>query len=194
MVGKAFRQGFYWPTAASDMAQIVRSCKGCQYFARQIHASAQELQTIPITRPFIVWGLDLLRHFKKAARGLTHLLVVVDKFTKWVKVKPLAKISSKQDVDFIQDIIFCFGVPNSIIIDNGTQFTMEKFLDICDDNNIRVDWATVAHPRTNRHVEHANTMILQGLNPHILTQEGEDVHTQLSTRAGMWTTEVPSVL
>jgi hypothetical protein len=120
MVRKAFRQGFYWPTAASDTTQIVRSCKGYQYFARQIHASAQELQTIPITRPFIVWGLVLLGHFKKAPRGLTHLLVGVDKFTKWVKAKPLAKISSKKDVDFIQDFIFCFGVPNSIIIDNGT--------------------------------------------------------------------------
>jgi hypothetical protein len=37
-------------------------------------------------------------------------------------------------------------VPNSIITDNDTQFTREKFLDFYDDNNIRVDWATVAHP------------------------------------------------
>jgi hypothetical protein len=38
MVGKAFQQGFYWATAASNVAQIVRSCRGCQYFMRQIHA------------------------------------------------------------------------------------------------------------------------------------------------------------
>jgi hypothetical protein len=30
-VKKAFRQGFYWLTATSDVAQIVRSYKGCQY-------------------------------------------------------------------------------------------------------------------------------------------------------------------
>jgi hypothetical protein len=70
---------------------------------------------------------------------LIHQLITVDKFTKWVEAKPLAKISSKQAMDFIHDIIFCFGVPNSIITDNGTQFTGEKFLDFCDDNNIRVD-------------------------------------------------------
>jgi hypothetical protein len=29
MVEKAFRQVFYWPTAAIDMAHIVRSCRGC---------------------------------------------------------------------------------------------------------------------------------------------------------------------
>jgi HEAT repeat protein len=41
---------------------------------------------------------------------LTHLLVVVDKFTKWVQAKALAKIGSKQAIDFIQDIIFYFRV------------------------------------------------------------------------------------
>jgi hypothetical protein len=38
----------------------------------------------------------------------------------------LAKIGSKQAVYFIQDIIFCFGVPNSIITNTDTQFTKEK--------------------------------------------------------------------
>jgi hypothetical protein len=77
--------------------------------------------------------------FKKASGGLTHLLITVGKFTKWIEVKPLAKICSKQAVDFIHGIIFYFGVPNSIITNNGTQFTREKFLDLCDDNNIHVD-------------------------------------------------------
>jgi hypothetical protein len=54
MVGKVFRQGFYWPTAATDVIQIIRSCKGCQYFARQIHVPTQELQTIRITWPSTV--------------------------------------------------------------------------------------------------------------------------------------------
>jgi hypothetical protein len=71
------------------------SYRGCQYFARQIHALAQELQTIPITWQLVVWGLDLLRPFKKAPEGLTHLLDAVNKFTKWIEAKNLAKIGSK---------------------------------------------------------------------------------------------------
>jgi hypothetical protein len=77
-----------------------------------------------------------------------------------IEVKPLAKISSKQAMDFIKDIIFGFGVPNSIIIDNDTPFSREKFLDFCEDNNICVDWAAVTHPHTNGQVECANDMIL----------------------------------
>jgi hypothetical protein len=62
---------------------------------------AQELQTIPITWSFVVWGLDLLGPFKKAPGGLIHLLITVDKFTKWIEARPLAKIGSKQAINFI---------------------------------------------------------------------------------------------
>jgi transposase InsO family protein len=88
----------------------------------------------------------------------------------------------------------CFRVPNSIITDNGTQFTREKFLYFCDDNNIHADRAAVAHPRTNGQVECANGMILQGMKPRILTQEGEDVHAWLNTRVGKWAAKIPLVL
>jgi ribonuclease HI len=49
LVGNAFRQGFYWLTAVADATRIVRSCQGCQFYARQTHLPAQALQTIPIT-------------------------------------------------------------------------------------------------------------------------------------------------
>jgi hypothetical protein len=29
VVGNAFRQGFYWPTAVADASEIVRTCEGC---------------------------------------------------------------------------------------------------------------------------------------------------------------------
>jgi hypothetical protein len=34
LVGNAFRQGFYWPTAVADATRIVRTCQGCQFYAR----------------------------------------------------------------------------------------------------------------------------------------------------------------
>ena len=34
LLGKVFRQGFYWPKAASDAADIVQKCEGCQKCAR----------------------------------------------------------------------------------------------------------------------------------------------------------------
>jgi transposase InsO family protein len=58
-------------------------------------------------------------------------------------------------------------VPNSIITNNGSQFTGKRFLEFRDKFHIRVDWAAVAHPQTNDQVERANGMILQGLKPKI---------------------------
>jgi ribonuclease HI len=50
LVGNAFRQGFYWPTAVADATRIVRTCEGCQFYARQTHLPAQALQMIPGSR------------------------------------------------------------------------------------------------------------------------------------------------
>jgi hypothetical protein len=34
LVGNAFRQGFYWPTAVADATRIVRTCQGCQFYTK----------------------------------------------------------------------------------------------------------------------------------------------------------------
>ena len=49
---------------------------------------------------------------KKGPGGFTHLLVVVNKFTKWIEAKPITNIRSKEAVKFFLDIIYRFGIPN----------------------------------------------------------------------------------
>jgi transposase InsO family protein len=127
----------------------------------------QALQTIPIMWPFVVWHLDMVRPLRQAPKGFTHLLVVVEKFSKWIEARPIVDVRSEEVVSFFTDIIYRFGIPNTIITNNRTQFTGKKFLNFCDNNNIRVDWSVVAHLKTNGQVERANGMILQGLKPRI---------------------------
>jgi hypothetical protein len=170
----------------ADATRIVSSCRGCQFYARQTHLPAQALQTIPITWPFVVWGLDLVDPLQKAPEGFSHLLVAIYKFSKWIEVRPLTSIRSEQAVAFFTNIIHRFGVPNSIITDNDTQFTGKKFLDFCEDHHICVDWAAVVHPMTNGQVERANGMILQGLKPRI--------YNDLNKFGKRWIKELPSVV
>jgi transposase InsO family protein len=89
------------------------------------------------------------------------MLVAIDKFSKWVEVRPITNLRAKQAVTFFTDIIYRFGVPNSIITDNGSQFTGRKFLEFCDKYHIRVDWVAVVHPQTNGQVERANDITKQ---------------------------------
>ena len=58
-------------------------------------------------------------------------------------------IKSEQAMLFFLDIVHRFGVPNSITTDNDMKFTGKKFLRLCDEHHIHVDWAVVAHPCTN---------------------------------------------
>ena len=63
------------------------------------------------------------RNPSHAPRGFTHILVAVDKFTKWIEVKPIKKLSSDRAVEFISEILHRFGFPNTIITDLGSNFT-----------------------------------------------------------------------
>nr|AAP54912.2 retrotransposon protein, putative, Ty3-gypsy subclass [Oryza sativa Japonica Group] len=186
IVGKAYRQGFFWPTAVSDADKIVRTCEGCQFFARQIHLPAQELQTIPLSWPFAVWGLDMVGPFKKAVGGYTHLFVAIDKFSKWIEAKPVVTITADNARDFFINIVHRFGVPNRIITDNGRQFTGGVFKDFCEDFGIKICYASVAHPMSNGQVERANGMILQGIKARVFDR--------LKPYAGKWVKQLPSVL
>jgi hypothetical protein len=41
---------------------------------------------------FAAWGLDIVRPLRKAPMGYTHLLVVVDKFSKWIEARPITNL------------------------------------------------------------------------------------------------------
>ena len=88
---------------------------------------ASALKTIPITWPFAVWCLDMVGPFKPARGNMTHILVMVDKFTKWIEVKPIRKCDGRTAVSFLKDIILRYGHPHSIITDNGTNFSEGAF-------------------------------------------------------------------
>jgi hypothetical protein len=76
---------------------------------------------------------------------------------------PLTKASSEKAVEFLDQIIHRFGLPNNIITDLGTQFNGSAFWDFCDERSIVMKYVSVAYPRANGQVERANGMILDAL-------------------------------
>jgi hypothetical protein len=186
LVAKVFRHGFYWPTALQEAEDLVRKCNGCQRYAHQIHQPASALKTILITWPFAVWGLDMVGAFKSARGKMTHILVMVDKFTKWIEVKPISKCDGHTAVKFLKDIILRYGVPHSIITDNGSNFAQGPFARFCEEVGIRLDIASVAHPCTNGQVERSNGLVLSGIKPKLIEP--------LEKTLGCWLDELPSVL
>jgi hypothetical protein len=74
-------------------------------YSKQTHMLATELNTIPITWQFPVWGLDMVGPLKIARLGFTHLLVAVDKLTKWVEAKPIRKLDGKTALKFVKTLL-----------------------------------------------------------------------------------------
>ncbi|GKU94112.1 hypothetical protein SLEP1_g7642 [Rubroshorea leprosula] len=139
---KVLRQGYYWPNMYKDATYFVQKCPKCQFFAHLTHQPAEELTNLVAPWPFAQWGLDLLGPFVKGVGGVTHLIVGVDYFTK-------------------------YGIPNQIVVDNGTQFNCSSFRDFCSSYGIKLQFTSVYHPESNGMVESVNKCILEGIRPRL---------------------------
>ena len=169
------------------MPKILSTDATCQRFATKPHAPASELNTIPLAWPFAQWGLDQVGPLPKSSPGNhTHLLVAVDKFSKWIEAVPVTNQEATTAVKFFKSITSRYGVPHSIITDNGTNFTSAEFQRFAEDQGIRISYASVAHPQCNGQVEKANGLVCAGLKKRLLRP--------LRRAAGAWVEELPSVL
>jgi transposase InsO family protein len=169
LVTKAFHSGFYWLSALHDAKNIVEHYDAYQRFATKPHAPASELRTIPVSWPFAQWGLDQVGPLPKSSRGShIYLLVAVDKFSKWIEAVPVTNQEATTAVKFFESIIYRYGVPNSIITNNGTNFTSGKFQEFAKELGIKIKYASVAHPKSNGQVEKANRLIYAGLKKRLL--------------------------
>jgi hypothetical protein len=61
-------------------------------------------------------------------------------------------------------------MPNAITVDNGTQFDAETFKELCDQIGMKIHFASVSHPESNRLVKRANGIIMTGIMKLIFNQ------------------------
>jgi transposase InsO family protein len=152
-----------------------------------MHAPASELRTIPIAWPFAQWGLDQVGPLPKSSRGNhTYLLVAIDKFSKCIEAVLVTNQEATTIVKFFESIVCRYGVPNSIITDNGTNFTAGEFQQFVKELGIKIKYASVAHPKSNGQVEKANGLVCDGLKKQLLRP--------LKRAVGAWVEELSSVL
>ena len=74
---------------------------------------------------------------------------MVDKFTKWIEAKPVKTAEARPAIDFISGVIHRYGVPHSIITDNGSNFTSDELKTWFANLGIKLNYASVYHPQRN---------------------------------------------
>jgi transposase InsO family protein len=112
--------------------------------------------------------------------------VAIDKFTKWIEVKPVTCPKADRVLDFLDELIHRYGLPHRIITDLGPNFNNHQLWEYCKNSGIDIRYVAVAHPRANGQVERANRMVLDALKKRL--------HDAANTKRGKWIKELPNAL
>jgi transposase InsO family protein len=166
--------------------EIATNCKDCQFLQKQTMKHANPLRPIDLFWPFAIWGIDIVGILSRAPGEFRFLFVSIDTFTKWIEATPVVNIMQEAAVKFLPSIIYRFGVPRRVLMDNETQFKEAKFSRCCTAFGIHHQPSSAAHPLTNGQVERTNGLLLQGMK----TRMFQD----LEARGRNWHKELTSVL
>jgi transposase InsO family protein len=101
------------------------------------------------------------------------LVVAVDYFTKWAEAGPLMTITTGAIKIFLWKAIICrFGIPYTLVTDNGTQFDCKPFQDWCAELKIRHFFSSVYYPQSNGQVEATNKTLVKILKKKLPKRKG----------------------
>ncbi|XP_022895224.1 uncharacterized protein LOC111409403 [Olea europaea var. sylvestris] len=147
------------------------------------HTRSSSLSIVTSPWPFTKWGIDFIGPLPKGRGSATFAIVALDYFTKWVEAEPLARITEANTTKFVWKNVICrFGIPHSIVSDNGRQFDNRKMRELCNELGIKKDFSTPHHPQANGQVEAVNKTIKNTLK------------RKLDASKGAWVDELPHVL
>lgn len=160
---KFLRIGYYWPTMEKEAHQFVQKCLQCQQHGYLIHAPTQELHSIITLWPFSQWGIDLIgKILPTSSNGHKFIITATEYFTKWVEAIPMTYIIGKQISKFILNyLIYCYGVPQTIISDNGTPFKNQDAQELREKFYIKHQFSTPYYPQGNGQAKATSKTILK---------------------------------
>ena len=85
---------YYWMTMENDYINYVQKYHKCLIYVDKIHVPPSSLHVMVSSWPFPMWGIDVIGPITpKALNGHRFIFVVIDYFTKWVKVASYANVT-----------------------------------------------------------------------------------------------------
>ncbi|XP_015169223.1 uncharacterized protein K02A2.6-like [Solanum tuberosum] len=157
-----------------DCWKFVQKCRKYQVHGDLIRVPPHELNAMSSLWPFVAWGMDVIGPIEPAAsNGHIFILVAIDYFTKWVEAASYKSVTKKVLADFVRNNLICrFGLPESIITDNGVNLNSHLMREICEKFKITHGNSTAYRPQMNGAVEAANKNIKKILRKMIDNRRG----------------------
>ncbi len=166
---------YFWPNMKAFVTTYVTTCQACQ--ANKVSRTAPQgmLQSLPVpTRPFESISMDFIVGLPLSC-GYEDLLVIIDRYTKFCTLVPLARPSPADVVAkaLYQHVISKFGVPSDIVSDRDTRFTSDVWQSLATTLRIKLNMSSAHHPRTDGQTERFNSTIEQYLRMYINFQQDD---------------------
>lgn len=144
------RKKYYWPGMVSDVKKFVNSCEPCLEIKIPQQKPAGLMHTTKASGPWDIVTMDYIGPFPRSTAGHQHVLVIQDKFSKWVEIIPQRKATSTGLRKATKERILChFGWPRVVITDNGSQFVSHLFKNFLKDNGIMHQLTPPYSPQCN---------------------------------------------
>ena len=151
------RMYVWWPGLEKDIENTVSSCTDCQMFQSAPPVAPLQPWKWP-TRPWARIHVD----FAGPLFGKM-FLVVIDAHSKWIEVFPTASSTSAVVVEHLRTLFAQFGVPETVVSDNGSCFVSEEFSTFLLGNGVKHITSAPYHPATNSLAERAVQIVKKGL-------------------------------
>nr|CDJ87606.1 Integrase domain containing protein [Haemonchus contortus] len=147
----------YWPSMEADIEKLVRNCATCAQQAKD--PVKTELQSWP--KPLTPWT-RVHADFAGPLDG-NFYLVIVDAFSKWPEIIQMNSITTSATIKVLTKVFAQFGNPQTLVTDNGTQFTSATFVDFCRRRGIKHVRSPPFHPQSNGQAERFVDTFKRGL-------------------------------
>ena len=100
---------------------------------------------------FSMWGMDVIGPIiPKVFNGHRFIFVVIDHFIKWVEAASYASVTRSVICKFIKkEIIYQYGIPERIILDNATNLNNKMMEQICEQFKIKYHNSAPYRPKMN---------------------------------------------
>lgn len=165
---------FWWRTRRMDVDQFVQNCVPCAQRSELSHQKVQ-LQRLPeAERPFQMIGIDILGPFNKTPAGNKYVLTIIDHFSRYLEMIAIPdQRASTVALAMVNNWLLKFGVPESLITDQGTNFMSDLFKQLCKLLKIKKLRTSPFHPQANGRTERVHRTISKMLSYYVNSQHGD---------------------
>lgn len=151
------REIVWWPGLDAEIERLVKECERCQQSQPAPPSAPMQPWSWP-TKPWSRLHID----YAGPVEGKM-FLIVIDAHSKWLEVLPVSSATSFGTIQQLRPLIARFGIPDSLVSDNGTPFTSKEFEEFCKSNGIRHVRVAPYHPASNGLAERAVRIFKEGL-------------------------------